>query len=623
MKEYLYLWIERTIPKDDLGLKKDFQIKQKGISLSSKYSEERCVYDKKQSSLTVKLKRNECIPNFFSEDLVDIKAVVGKNGVGKTTFLKQIFYQIIEEAFGDVIDGRVDYILIFSENGKISYYQSTHFKCSCKILVDDKNISESRVRDIKSVKAERAVFYTAGFTNAQPLGGFQVQGENDISTTALLNSDKESLYNISMKFRKEVDGKSDSYNSHYTMELIRKVLFIANFYEALTGTPELNLRLPNGIIIAPSNIDIENAIIEITGNNEKKIEKWKEIYKKFKDFKNRFRLAALLNHVRADLSNSSAPSEVKENIDRFVTPEDIKTNGLEKTIELYSSHHLVKDEKKFPADVKNALDLLDKLLLFQKKMLKKHSFINRDSFYFDLTQKQHRDVLKKFLDSYMKIMRLTPFIFMNIRAQSSGEEKFIELFSRMYYVLYMRERLENQHKNEIQNKLSKPLDIHLIIDEADLYLHPEWQRYWLSEFLDLTTIILKKIYRYKKPKIQLLFSTHSPFIITDLPQNNIVLLDFDKNQTQVLNNHKVSPFGANLYDLLSNGFFIKNSIGSFSEKLIENAVRYKRGVPVLNLSDKGKVLNEKMEYVIKSIGDPIIGSLIDNVKKETELMRKK
>ena len=121
----------------------------------------------------------------------------------------------------------------------------------------------------------------------------------------------------------------------------------------------------------------------------------------------------------------------------------------------------------------------------------------------------------------------------------------------------------------------------------------------------------------------MLFSTHSPFIITDLPQNNIVLLDFDKNQTQVLNNHKVSPFGANLYDLLSNGFFIKNSIGSFSEKLIENAVRYKRGVPVLNLSDKGKVLNEKMEYVIKSIGDPIIGSLIDNVKKETELMRKK
>ena len=351
--------------------------------------------------------------------------------------------------------------------------------------------------------------------------------------------------------------------------------------------------------------------------------KWQDIYKKFKDFKNRFRLAALLNHVRADLSNSSAPSEVKENIDRFVTPEDIKTNGLEKTIELYSSHHLVKDEKKFPADVKNALDLLDELLLFQKKMLKKHSFINRDSFYFDLTQKQHRDVLKKFLDSYMKIMRLTPFIFMNIRAQSSGEEKFIELFSRMYYVLYMRERLENQHKNEIQNKLSKPLDIHLIIDEADLYLHPEWQRYWLSEFLDLTTIILKKIYRYKKPKVQLLFSTHSPFIITDLPQNNIVLLDFDKNQTQVLNNHKVSPFGANLYDLLSNGFFIKNSIGSFSETLIENAVRYKRGVPVLNLSDKGKVLNEKMEYVIKSIGDPIIGSLIDNVKKETELMRKK
>lgn len=57
----------------------------------------------------------------------------------------------------------------------------------------------------------------------------------------------------------------------------------------------------------------------------------------------------------------------------------------------------------------------------------------------------------------------------------------------------------------------------VIIDEVDLYLHPNWQRHILKD--------LAKAF----PLIQFIVSTHSPFIIQSLDRNQLISFDKDVN----------------------------------------------------------------------------------------------
>ena len=306
---------------------------------------------------------------------------------------------------------------------------------------------------------------------------------------------------------------------------------------------------------------------------------------------------------------------MRKNFEGYLNPQTIKTIGLKQVIKEYSVNHMVKEEHTFYNDVENALALLNPLLNFQIEFFEKFSWVeNKDSFYFDLMDEIHKDVLEKFIDTYLKIMKLTPFLFMNWRPQSSGEEKFIEFFSRLYYNLKVRKTRGEENEDVI----------HLIIDEADLYLHPEWQRHWLFEFKEIMKIVLDNLYpnQNDRPKIQIFFSTHSPFIITDLPRDNIVFLNTDnEGRTIVETKYNISPFGANLYDLLSNGFFIGNSVGVFSEKMIEDLVRYRCGKYQLKVGEDAVNVKKRMDFIFKSIGDPIVGSLISEMKDESESTR--
>lgn len=56
----------------------------------------------------------------------------------------------------------------------------------------------------------------------------------------------------------------------------------------------------------------------------------------------------------------------------------------------------------------------------------------------------------------------------------------------------------------------------ILIDEIDLHLHPSWQR----RIIDA----LHKTF----PKVQFIFTTHSPSILTNVPKENILILDKDK-----------------------------------------------------------------------------------------------
>ena len=105
-------------------------------------------------------------------------------------------------------------------------------------------------------------------------------------------------------------------------------------------------------------------------------------------------------------------------------------------------------------------------------------------------------------------------------------------------------------------------------------------------------------------QINILFATHSPFILSDIPPNNVLKLDngipkeFESIQT----------FGANIHDLLANEFFLEESfMGSFAQKYINDLAIDIQSLPQ-NQNDFN--LFKSYESKINLIGEPVLKNSI-------------
>ncbi len=161
---------------------------------------------------------------------------------------------------------------------------------------------------------------------------------------------------------------------------------------------------------------------------------------------------------------------------------------------------------------------------------------------------------------------------------------FINIYSKSF---------DLEHK-EIANIFSqRPNDyiVHYLLDEPDTLLHPQWQKQFIKELIYL----LERI----DGKYNIIVTSHSPFILSDLPKENVIFLENGK-QVYPFEEGK-QTFGANIHTLLSHGFFMKDGLmGEFAKEKIDIAIKY------LNQ----KILTEDelnyCENIISIIGEPII-----------------
>ena len=129
----------------------------------------------------------------------------------------------------------------------------------------------------------------------------------------------------------------------------------------------------------------------------------------------------------------------------------------------------------------------------------------------------------------------------------------------------------------------------LFLDEATVGYHPRWQKKFVKAVTDLLPIIfnskLSSIEGLKsKPpcQIQIIFSTHDPFSLSDLPRYNIVYLDSVDGVTKVISNDEIEngkkAFGANITDLLEDAFFIGDGddalVGEFAQQKISDIIKW-------------------------------------------------
>ena len=142
---------------------------------------------------------------------------------------------------------------------------------------------------------------------------------------------------------------------------------------------------------------------------------------------------------------------------------------------------------------------------------------------------------------------------------SSGERQL--LYTLSTYVYHIRNLLSIPKKRVAYRHIS------LILDEAEICFHPEYQRLFLSRLL----YMIKSLRLDRHCAFNIIIATHSPFILSDMPKENILYLE--KGEVQHRENF-LSPLAANISDILYQSFFLKNGfIGELARTKINNLLK--------------------------------------------------
>lgn len=147
-----------------------------------------------------------------------------------------------------------------------------------------------------------------------------------------------------------------------------------------------------------------------------------------------------------------------------------------------------------------------------------------------------------------------------LQSMSSGERQMLYSLSYIYYHIKNIASIKENGKRVVGYH-----HVNLIFDEAELYYHPEYQRQYITRLLE--HLAMCNINRTNIRSINIIIITHSPFILSDIPETNILFLrKGDKAQDDV----PQKTLGANIYDLLKSGFFLDYAIGDMVQKKLQD-----------------------------------------------------
>lgn len=93
-------------------------------------------------------------------------------------------------------------------------------------------------------------------------------------------------------------------------------------------------------------------------------------------------------------------------------------------------------------------------------------------------------------------------------------------------------------------------------------------------------------------------TTHSPLCLSNIPKSNIIYLQKKENGTKVdISEHK-ETFGANLYEILDDAFYLGyRSMGSFASKYIQKLIKEITECSSLD-RENYNIYKQKIEYMV-------------------------
>ncbi|MCQ2593232.1 MAG: ATP-binding protein [Treponema sp.] len=527
--------------------------------------------EKGKSLATIEIKSNHNYDLFQKEGL-NIKVIVGKNGCGKTTIL-----EALRNNFSGAIAILKDSQGNFASNKEINIKKSDSI-----ILLKD--------HDYKALK------------NISDGGLLQNFANNDSSNTI-----KEELFAFRYNFFPIYLKNKELYNfekgnplfTHFTIKPRHSFSDIVKMYwqdkykindydfeECLIKEPFL--------IILLYQINSEHYI-------------WEKFHPQRHDIVS---FKTLLNYLDKNIPNNLKDLQTK------YTP-------LLKELLIHNNTYKCHSIKNFPQikrkweSPKGILQNLYNDLKIKNSFFNEPISINLDLFYYDGIKKTESNLIS--FDDF-----------------SAGEQQSLRIRYLMYPGL---------------TQLDRGHGFWMVYDEPEEHLHPEWCRQFISNFIKnfkhVKNYALSKIeffqqqnsktkqlgnsakstaiydndedndiiqYNHltetidvlKKRTFSVIIATHSPFLLSDLFGQNIIYLK-KKDQHPVIINSSKNTFAANIGEMFYDSFFMRSTIGEFAESKLKELIRFKQ-------SKNPSMLQSEADAILKSIGDPVIRSLIEEIE---------
>lgn len=181
---------------------------------------------------------------------------------------------------------------------------------------------------------------------------------------------------------------------------------------------------------------------------------------------------------------------------------------------------------------------------------------------------------------------------------SSGEYQYAKIWGVLEeYGVRVKMMTQGQKYSEaIQPNLI------LLLDEPENYMHPEMCR----TFIRNLNVLLSK--RNPNAELQVLISTHSPFMLSDVMASQVIKMDYDENGKCVISESEKPYYAANIHSIMADGFFLEYTIGEQARIFLEDKFKLLQRLTCMNrnLSSSEKEELTMIRSLIPNIGDALI-----------------
>lgn len=559
-------------------------------------------FDKKNK---IKIRKRENVLDFFyGENISSVKVIAGSNGAGKSRMLKSIIEAIS-------IDDR-ETVLIFEDNFNFLYF--SNFQEIVEII-DTKNEIITKTISKEELFSEFQVMFVSNAIELTSTVSDSSYSLKNLSTTKylsemslnrmILEDTHRQIKLLSSSELQEILLKSEINLNN----LVKINLLINNEYE--------NVLLKNNFFSEIRQKSVENVFT----HNKEALDLYflTSIYEIFED-----KEKIIFSPVLIESFSTQKILNVNETIDKLLqfiknldkllisyeeieTRNNFKIEGSKKSFsEFYSNEkeYIIKNFSDFKLHTFTRKDI-EILYSHFKKITRKRLF-EIDNKIRDLKKISEYDInLKETINSKWDFStnQLTiPYknneiqYFLNLKSNFVTSQKLLlewkSISSGEYNFLNVICRVITEIK--VNNKIKT---FFMIFDESDLGFHPMWQKKWFKLVVD----ILTKMFPDKN--FQLIISTHSPFLLSDMLEEDVFLL---KKGEWLFSN---KTFGANIHNLYQDNFFISGSkMGDFSKIKIDTMIKE---LTSENDIDKNKL--SEFKYIINQIGEPILRRELERI----------
>lgn len=495
-------------------------------------------FDEKKMVINVNIQDNNLqFPgDFFGGNILNVTAIAGKNGLGKTNIFKRIFY------FGSCL--KLESIKIFKDRELNKFYieaDKVDFFHEANVIHLENDVSANPNNSILfyNVFLKREVGNTVANESANKLF---------VKPSQLVDSDSTLYFLL-----KNLDEESPS----GILEGVGK------FFKGDLRAQSLSVRFLNFSMMKNLQ-EREKSLYEYAKEINKNQDKFNQ--------NDVFQFVFLLNLLEFEFRINKRPTAIRmgsfsENIFQSVDKSSLLEEVNKDIINFLRNKSLLIVSPKIKSGVTDGMvfgKVFNKILNDFNKLPSEIMYISDGQLILDLSQVEYKQEIFDFIVE-LEVIKDNLFdvgdeelIEILLGTYSAGERQILYFFAAIFH------KISNIESSNDVTGCSKKLII-LVIDEYEQNLHPEWVRIFFSALLDFLDYMGKK-----DPRIlfQIIFSTHSPYLISDLPKENIRLIEKDKETGKRKVSKPKHSFASNYYDILSDSFFLEDTIGEFAKQKI-------------------------------------------------------